>query len=207
MCINSLSVQKKRRSLATLLLGVASVLVLGTSGCDDPFALDATEENQTDTLSVFAMTGTAAFLPSAYNADLGSAMRIDPDLNFDVAFDVDGQGKVRVIPVRLVSALRQGFPLPTSTQQVGLQVSASTFDQVTRAPNRGYKIDSVVVVSPGQPVVMEVVSDACQFVLAASTRYHKFVIDSVTASRQIHFRTVRNLNCGFRSFLPGVPKN
>ncbi|MBK8249139.1 MAG: hypothetical protein IPK85_17320 [Gemmatimonadetes bacterium] len=202
---NSLSPLKKHARLVVLtgaFLGLA-----GTSGCDDPFGLNATIETRRDTLVAFAMTGTPSSFVSGFNAATGALVRIGPDVGFDVAFDLEADGKVRVIPARLISQVKQSFGIPSATQQVGLLAPTGTFDGVTRAPESGFKRDTALVVARGQPVIVEVASEACQFSLA-SILYAKLVVDSVnTSSRQIYFRTVRNPNCGFRSFLPGVPKN
>lgn len=192
-----------RLGLATLaFLGLA-----GTSACDDPFGLNATIETKRDTLVAFAMTGTPPSFASGFNAASGSLVRIGPDMSFDVAFDLETDGRIRVIPARLISQVKQSFGVPSPTQQVGLLAPSGTFESVSRAPESGFKRDSALVVAKGQPVIVEVASDACQFSLA-SIIYAKFVVDSVnTTTRQIYFRTVRNPNCGFRSFLPGIPKN
>jgi hypothetical protein len=84
---------------------------------------------------------------------------------------------------------------------------SGTFDNVRKAPGGGYKYDSTVTVNPGQTVVVEVASDACQFSLA-QLLYAKVVVDSVNAdTRQVYFRATRDPNCGFKSFAPGVPKD
>ncbi len=202
---NSLSQNKKARSLAVFL--VAALATIGASGCDDPFGLNATTETEVDTLVAYAMTGSPLSFPSAWNSSSGSVVRITSDVSFDVAFDLASNGQVRVVPVRLISATRPVLGGSTQTQQVGIVTPSGTYDALTKAPSDGYKRDSVAVVETGRPVVLEVLSEACQFSLA-STLYSKFVVDSVNRStRQIFFRTVRNPNCGFRSFLPGVPKS
>ena len=195
---------KRRRTLALAALAVAAG---GAAGCDDPFGLKATVATATDTLVAFAMTGTPPSYPAAFNAGTGAVVRVQSDVAFDVAFDLTSDNRVRLIPARLVSAIRQSLGLVSTTHQVGLLAPSSSFDAITQAPSSGYKRDSVLVVATNQPVVLEVVSDACQFSLA-SILYAKLVVDSVSsASRQIWFRTIRNPNCGFRSFQPGVPRN
>jgi hypothetical protein len=202
---NSLSGLNKRRRALTLAL--VAVAMGGASGCDDPFGLKATVAVATDTSVVYAMSGTTASFPSGLNAATGGITRIQPDIAFDVAFDLTTDNKIRLIPARLISAVKSSFGGQSATQQVGLLAPSGTFDAVTKAPTSGYKRDSVMVVATGQPVVIEVVSDACQFSLA-SIIYAKIVVDSVnTTSRQIFFRATRNPNCGFKSFQPGVPKD
>ena len=202
---NSLSgLEKRRRAVAFLLVATG---MGGATACDDPFGLKATIATATDTLVAFAMTGTSTAFPSGFNAATGAVVRVLPDIAFDVAFDVTADSKIRVIPARLISATRNSFGSISATQQVGLIAPTGTFESITKAPASGFKRDSVVVVSAGQPVVLEVNSDACQFSLA-NLIYAKLVVDSInTTSRQIFFRATRDPNCGFRSFLPGVPKS
>ena len=200
-----MSIHKKRRSLGGLL--VAFSALAATSACDDPFGLKATVSTRGDTLVAYAMTGTPASFASGFNAGTGAVVRVGPDIAFDVAFDIESGGQIRVIPARLVSQVRQLFGGTSPTQTVGLQAATGTFESLAKAPDKGFMRDTSVSVTRGQTVVMEVQSDACQFSLA-STLYAKLVVDSVNStSRQIYFRTLRNPNCGFRSFLPGVPKN
>jgi hypothetical protein len=200
-----LSDHKKRRTALGVLLVAAAAA--GVTACDDPFALEATRETVTDTLVAYSMSGTPPSYPAGFNAGTGAVTRITADIPFDIAFDLTSDGKIRVIPARLISATRQSFSGIAPTQQVGLIGTAGGFEAVTLAPTSGYKRDSLVVVGTNQAVIMEVASDACQFSLA-SLLYAKIVVDSVqSGSRQIFFRTTRNPNCGFRSFQPGVPKD
>lgn len=179
--------------------------VAGATGCDDPFALKATQATVTDTLVVYSMSGTSPAFPAGFNVGTGLITRVATDIAFDVAFDLAPDSKVRVIPARLISATKVSFGSVQPTQQVGVLTPGGGFEAITEAPSSGYKMDSLAVVSVNQPVVLQVASDICGFSFA-SLAYGKLVVDSVnTASRQIFFRAVRNPNCGFRSFQPGVP--
>jgi hypothetical protein len=203
--------RRRRGTLARRhLSAVATLMCLGVVlGCDDPFANEATTPTRADTLVAFAMTGSPPQFPSGYSAGTGGLARIEPEVGFDVAFDLTPDDKIRVIPARLVSQYRVVLGRTSLTQQVGLLTPSTTFESIARAPDVGYKRDSVVVVSPGQPVLMEVVSEICQFQFTFSQiLYAKLVVDSVhSGARRIFFRAVRNPNCGFRSFQPGIPKN
>lgn len=200
---NSLSALHKRRR--TALLALFTLSSAGALACDDPFALEATLETVRDTLTVFAMSGTTPAYPSALDARTGFIVRIEPDIAFDVAFDLNPDGSVRVIPARLISQTKIEFGQQIATQSVALQVPTGTFDAITIAPTSGYKVDSLVTVDPGEPVVLRVESSSC---FLSPVLFAKFVVDSVNVgTRQIFFRTVRNPNCGFRSFQPGVPRD
>ncbi|MCC6772046.1 MAG: hypothetical protein IT360_12625 [Gemmatimonadaceae bacterium] len=191
------------------LLRVAGLLatVVGLSACDDSLGLRASLSVQFDTLSAYAMSQTPISFPAAYSAGSGIVVRVDPDLAFDVAFDLAGDGKVQLIPARRISSTRRVSGIPSATPRMGMQLVKGTFESMTKAPTGGYVYDSTFSVAPGEAVVVELASDACQFSLSQQL-YAKLVVDSVVpARRQLYFRAVRDPNCGFRSLQPGVPKN
>ena len=110
-----------------------------------------------------------------------------------------------IYPVKLIVQ-----PL-TGINEVGLLKVAGSFESVERAPSVPYEQDESITVSPGEVVVIEArrnrSSDLCTFALSPNI-YSKIVIDSVSASTNaISFRLVANPNCGFRSFVAGLPKN
>ena len=184
---------------APLALGA---LVVTAFACSDPTASKASLAVQTDTLVAFALSGSPPQFPAGLNTVFRSVVRVDVDHNYDVAFDIDAVGSVRLIPVRLMGGTT------TASRRVGVQKSAQSYAALTKAPTSGYTYDSVVVVKPGEAAAIELTSaDQCVFTFS-SLLYTKIGIDSVnTARRQIFFQTTHDPNCGFRSFLPGVPKN
>lgn len=202
------SLSRRMICTPTFKLAVLAGSVIGLAACGDPLGVKATAAVRFDTLSVYAMSGTPLTYPSAYSAGTGVVMRVEPDIAFDIAFDLDANGKVRLIPARQVSAARTIGGLPQPTPRVGMVVVKGTFESLTKAPGSGsYKYDSSLVVSPGEAVALEVASDACQFSLSQQL-YAKLVIDSVKAqTRRIYFRATRDPNCGFRSLTPGIPKS
>ncbi len=197
--LRPLKIQFLMRSALPLVLGASLVSVIA---CDDPFAAKATLAVQTDTLVAYALSGTSPAFPAGLNTVFRTVVRVDADHNYDVAFDLDAQGNVRLIPVQLMGGAT------TAGRRVGLQKSSQGYAALTIAPNANYVYDSVLVVKPGDAAVIEVLSaDQCSFTLS-TLLYSKIGIDSVnTTTRQIFFQSTHDPNCGFRSFLPGVPKN
>ena len=99
----------------------------------------------------------------------------------------------------------------TGVNEVGLLKVAGTFESVERAPSVPYETDESLTVSPGEVVVVEArrnrSGDVCTFALSPNV-YSKLVVDSVSAgTNAIWVRLVANPNCGFRSFVAGLPKN
>jgi hypothetical protein len=184
---------------------IAGLALLGAAACGDPTAIRATLSTRTDTLSAFSMTGTPLGFPSALKTvsvglPLPQVVRATADSPFDVAFDLAGDGRVVLLPVRLVAPGAIG-------RRVGIQTSDSAFASLSRAPRSGYQYDSIAVtVDLGETVVIETTEGNYCFNDLAKTIFTKLVVDSVRASdRRIFFRTVTDPNCGFRSFLPGIP--
>ena len=179
---------------------VASAAIL--TACDDPDLLRASLATVEDEYTVFALTGTPAAYPSGINTYVRAALRVDGSGNFDVAFDIDNQGRAVLYPVqKIVSSL-------SGTRRVGLRKVAGTFESVTEAPSGTYA-DSVIVATKGDVVVVQSVrngsGDACQFDISPYI-YTKMLVDSIaTDTRTITIKTVLDPNCGFRSFESGVP--
>ena len=189
-----------RFSLATLLFTTAAAFA--TTACGDTTRIKAQDEVFADTLVVWAINGTDPDLPSALSVFDGFVKQAQADLSFELAFDLDEEGNVVLLPVRLV-----GVPT-VSPGRVGFQTSETAFEAVERAPSDGYQHDSVFVAPLHKTVLIESESRACIGFLSPRI-YSKLVVDSVhAAERQLFFRLTSDPNCGFRSLVPGiVPKN
>lgn len=154
----------------------------------------------TDTLVAFALNGTPATAATGFDMASETLVRVDENLNFDFAFDVDSaRGSAVVYPVVLLS---NGF---VGTRRVGLQRVMTNYDSLAFGLRNGYTFDSSYVLAPGQGLMIVTNPVACA-TDPNPQLYGKFIVDSVnTSNRTIHFRTTIDPNCGFRSFLPGIP--
>ncbi|HXV17321.1 MAG TPA: hypothetical protein VD758_11105 [Gemmatimonadaceae bacterium] len=186
------------RKFALALVASASVL----TACGDSQLLQASLPTVQDAYIVFALTGTPAAYPSGLNTYVRSAVRVDGNANFDVAFDIDSSGHAILYPVqKIVSSL-------SSARHVGLRKVAGTFENVTIAPSGTYA-DSTIVASEGDIVIVQAArngtGDACQFDISPYI-YTKMLVDSIAVdTRTIVLQTVLDPNCGFRSFESGIP--
>ena len=179
---------------------IASALAL--TACGDPQGIIAQLPTVTDSYQVYALTGTPASLPSGINTYIRSAVRVDGNANFDVAFDINGTGQVLVYPVQKVVSSISG------NRQVGLRKIIGASSAVLIAPTGTY-LDSTVVAVPGDVIVLQALrngaSDACQFDISPYI-YTKLVIDSISVrTRSIFVGATLDPNCGFRSFESGIP--
>jgi hypothetical protein len=189
----------KARIAIVATLCVVSVL----NACGDPTNLRASLPTGNDTLSVFALSGTPPSFPSGISIIARQAVRVDGFAGFDVAFDIDPTGKPVIYPVRLIVSS------PGGTRAVGMQRVSGLFDSVTVAPKTGYHTDSSFVLGLGEVVAIESPhnssGDLCGFAISPNI-YAKFAVDSVNLNtRTLFVRMGVDPNCGFRSFVEGIP--
>jgi hypothetical protein len=199
--LNSLSRFFQRPGMRRIALMAVATTSIGVAACDDPFAPRATTSVRTDSFIVYAVTQTPVNLPAAFNLVFFTPLRLEPTYGFDLVFDIDESGKVVLIPVTLVGGAI------TAGRRVGLQRITGPYDEVTRAPSTGYKYDPTLVLDVDDAALVEVQTDVCQF-QSSQLIYAKLQIKAIDpATRTIVFRITYDPNCGFRSFLPGVPTN
>jgi hypothetical protein len=181
---------------ATCLLPLLAAAV----ACSDPTAPRATEPTATAAFTVFAFTGTSPGYPSGFSVPANTAVRLDGNFFFDVAFDIDEQGRVLIYPLELIAWRR------VDIHRVGVVKATEGYDQVTRAPDSGFIFDQVMIGEAGDTFILDSGdSRICAFPFP-SHLYAKFEIQSIDlTTRSIGIRATQNPNCGFHSFLEGIP--
>jgi hypothetical protein len=190
-----------RAGLAAAALAAAAMLA-----CGDPNAPVANFANYADTLELYALNGAPRGAPTAIHLIDGvggsSAATTDGSFRFDIAVDLDAEGRPRLYPVRAVAAPFLG------KHRVGIRRTTQSFDAITEAPTDDYVHDSTAVVAVGEPVLVESADpEATSTCFGGGVIYAKMVVDSVhTTTRRLFVRVTADPNCGFRSLVvPGVP--
>ncbi len=183
---------------------ILSAVMLAACGDSNSLVGAASTENTARNFSVYALTGTSSALPAAYR--FTSELLARPQLlsnggvNFDVAFDLTSDNKVKLLPVRSIVPLP-----PAGVSSVGMLKSTSSYSALERAPERGYVVDSMFVVGVGETVVLQLPGSGCIY---GEPYYAKLVVDSIIAAeRRIVVGSLVNRNCGFRALTVGIPKN
>jgi hypothetical protein len=193
---------RQRAGLAAATFAAAAMLA-----CGDPNAPEPRFETYADTLGVYAVNGAPRGAPTAIHlvsGALGSpAVVTDASFTFDVAVDIDAQGRPALYPVRTVAA---SF---IATHRVGVRRTTDPFESIVLAPEGGYTHDSVAVLNIGEVVLLESADpSACNLLLGGGVIYAKMVVDSVrTSDRRVFLRITADPNCGFRSLVPGIPSD
>ena len=185
-----------------LLLAAIAGAALATSACSrDSVSLVAARDTVTDTLVVYALSGTPLAFPTALATLAHTVVRADANIAFDIAFDIDAQGNALLYPFRLIVD-------PTvAIRPVGILKVDVPFDSLRRAPTGGYRYDSVTVAPTGTVAVIQATrEDECNFDVGKQI-YSKIVIDEIDPiTRRIAFRILVDPACGFRDLVPGRPK-
>ncbi len=179
--------------------GIAALASL-TLACGDPLSLNPPIfENRVDTVTVYAVTGTPIFQPSAYIVSLRSAVRLDFFPSFDFVYHIDAAGKRTFLPFDLVTGNTRTFGNP------GLQRTETPFDDIDIAQQIGYVTrDTVEVVPDGVYYIRSEVSGTCGL---GTPFYGKLQILAVDDSaRAVRFQVLANVNCGYRSLETGLPE-
>jgi hypothetical protein len=177
----------------------AAAVAAACSGTTD---LVARFDNLTYQPALYALNGTPIGAPTAINTVFAATVRPDATFDFDVAFDLDAQGRAIIYSQR-----RLGHPAGGGGRQVSMQPVDDVFDAVNRAPESRWVPDSLLTVGVGEVVVVRVVASICQFDLSPYV-FSKLVVDSIDVpGRRLWVSALTNPNCGFRSLEPGRPRN
>jgi len=196
-------IHRTSRTLSRLLaLGLCAATV-GAVACGDLTGVPASLPTLTDSGTVYAINGAPPGAPTALHVFSGSILNADATFIFDVAFDIDANGRVVYLPQKTVAS---GL---APTHSVGLQTTAASFDAVTSAPKSGYRPDTALVANPGTVILIQTAdANACGISLTGSTLYGKVQVEVVDPQqRTLKLRWTVNPNCGFFSFASGIPKD
>jgi hypothetical protein len=171
-----------------------------------------------DTLQFFALNHSGPNSPSGFSLTEQTAVPTDGTESFDVAFDLSPTGQTIIYPIKLIET-GNGIGTP---HQVGLHLTAQLYDSAAcvaaglpanlpdpcysiLAPTANYQFDTTYGLVPGIPIIIAASTSGCVG-QANPVLYAKLVVDSVHVSQgEIFARATVDPNCGYRSFLPGIP--
>ncbi len=172
-------------------------LALLAAACGDTTGLPAPFfTNVVDTVSLFALRGTAITQPSAYTLDAAHPVRTDQTTALDFAFDFDSLGAPALFPT---GAINLG-------QLSGLQRSTTPFNTITLAPTGGYIFDKSLALDTGTVVLVRSRPTTCSFGVTVSLYARLRVLSVDSTARRVDFEILVDQNCGYRGLEPGLPK-
>ena len=172
-------------------------LALLVAACGDTSNLPAAFfTNVVDTVSLYALRGTALALPSAYALQGPQLVRTDQSTTLDFAFDFDSLGAPALFPTGAIH-------LGTLS---GLQRSAQLFGAIKLAPTGGYTFDQPVTLDTGTVVLVRSRPTLCSFGATLSLYAKLRVLGVDSTARSVRFEILVDQNCGYRGLEPGLPK-
>jgi hypothetical protein len=180
------------RRLVTVAVAVASAVA-----CGETQRLPAMGEVISDTLMVYALTGTPVSYPTALNLRDLVIVRATGAFDYEIAFDIDENGNAVLSPMELLVAAEAPF------RRVGMQKFTTPFDSLTSAPRTGYVYDQKMILGAGESIVIEA-AVPCQYPYP-QVIFGKLKVDSISSARRaIYMQVVSDPSCGFRSLVPGT---
>ena len=175
------------------LTGLALLVV----ACNDTSNLPAPLfTNVVDTVSLFALRGTAITLPSAYTLEGAQPVRTDQTTQLDFAFDFDSLGAPALFPT---GAMNLGV-------SSGLQRATQPFDAIKLASTEGYVFDKPVALDTGTVVLVRSRPTQCLFSALASLYAKLRVLGVDSTARRLDFEILVDQNCGYRGLELGLPQ-
>ncbi|HEX9893268.1 MAG TPA: hypothetical protein VGA78_05060 [Gemmatimonadales bacterium] len=180
-------------------VGLTAVTAAVLAACSDANNLpDPVFTNVEDTVTVFAISGTEVFQPSGYAMTERRAVRLDQSSSADIAFDITSDGRPVFLPGAMI-----GQP-GTSGIDPGLQTTTQEYDDIALAIVNGYRTLDTVAVDSGQVYFLRSRIPGSCF-LGVPTYGKVEILGLDPAARTVVFKVLANLNCGYKSLLPGTP--
>ena len=172
--------------------------------CGNFTGVPASLATATDSGTVFALNGAPLGAPTAIHAYSASFVAATADFLFDVAFDLDADAKIHILPQRQIASGLQ------TTHTVSLATMPDSFEAITSVPKTlTFRADTGMVIARNQVVIAQITdASACSFSLTGTTLFAKIVVKAINREdRTLTVKFTVDPNCGFRSFAPGVPKD
>lgn len=198
-------------------LAAAALLAAGVVACSDPFEVRATLDVVEDTLVLNSISDATAPIGAATVIDIADqpnnflaalrtpkARRLGQEfyaigVGFDVAVEVRGDSVTFLPPTLVTNEL-------TTVRRVGLRRDTVAWERAAVAPNSGYVFDTIAVSAKvGQLVYVVSQHPGCASEFNAEMFAKIGVLAIDPAARTATLRVRLDPNCGFRSFLDGVP--
>lgn len=176
-------------------LVLGAFALAGLAACNEPLLPESRYEVRVDSLNLYAFNGTPRTVPSALSVAGNQAVPLSTSYTFDVALDIDAQGRAVVYPVQLLVAGLGG--------RTGIiAMPAGSFESIEKAPTNGYVFDKPAVIDQGGVFVIQTAAEMCPYYTPVI--YAKVAVDSIIpAERRMRVRFSANPNCGYVSLRPG----
>lgn len=185
----------------------AALVALAAAGCNTDLTLPpASVPIASQTITLYALTGTPVNTNSAYDVLQFAEVRLDQTNNFDFAFDMRfdsawGIGKPGDTTVVLIPRGAMGF-----IADPGLQVVPTfNFDSLHFAPTVGYTKTAAVAIHEDDVLFLASRIQTCNFGFTLP-HYAKMQITKIDLNnRFVTIKLTIDPNCGYTDVSTGIP--
>jgi hypothetical protein len=180
-------------------LVVAAVLA---AACSDNSGLaPASVPNVVDTVTLGSLHGSPVSVPSAYSVADGNVVYTQNSSAFDFAYDVDSTGRHVLLTLEVLRLST------TNGSGPGMQFTTRAFDQIATAPSNGWITGDTIVVDSGSVLLLRSRIICGGLGVPLYGKMQVLSIDDTPGNQTITFQALSNVNCGYKSLLPGLPKD
>jgi hypothetical protein len=186
--------------LPYLLSTLAAVATM--SACSDNNNLaPASIPNVVDTFTIGSLTSSPVATPSAYSVADGNVVRTDLTSAFDFAYDVDASGEHVLLTLEVMRLVN------TNGSGPGMQFTSKSFDQVSQAPSNGWITNDTIKVDSGTVLLLRSRIICGGLGVPLYGKMEVLSIDDTPGNQTMTFKALANENCGYKSLLPGLPRD
>jgi hypothetical protein len=186
--------------LSHLLPVLAAALTASACG-DNANLAPPSFPNVVDTFTIGSLTSSPVSIPSAYSVADGNIVRTDITSAFDFAYNVDASGQHVLLSLEVMRLVT------TNGSGPGMQYTTKSFDQLSQAPSNGWITGDTIKVDSGSVLLLRSRIICSGLGVPLYGKMEVLSIDDTPGNQTMTFRALANENCGYKSLLPGLPKD
>ncbi len=181
---------------------VLAFATVATAACGDNTNLaPASIPNVVDTFTIGSLTSSPVSVPSAYSVADGNVVRTDLTSAFDWTYDVDASGQHVLLTLEVMRLVT------TNGSGPGMQFTSKTFDQLTQGPSNGWITGDTIHVDSGTVLLLRSRIICGGLGVPLYGKMEVLSIDDTPGNQTMTFKALSNENCGYKSLIPGLPKD
>jgi len=183
------------------LLFLLAVGVTAAACSNDSNLAPASIPNVVDTFTIGSLTDSPVSTPSAYSVADGNVVRTDISSAFDFAYNVDTSGQHVLLTLEVMR-------LTTTTGTgPGMQFTSKPFDQLSQAPSNGWITGDTIKVDSGTVLLLRSRIICAGLGVPLYGKMEVLSIDDTPGNQTMTFKALSNENCGYKSLVPGLPRD
>ena len=157
--------------------------------------------NVVDTFTIGSLTSSPVSVPSAYSVADGNVVRTDLTSAFDFAYNVDASGQHVLLTLEVMRLLETNGTGP------GMQYTSKPFDQLSQAPSNGWITGDTIKVDSGTVLLLRSRIICGGLGVPLYGKMEVLSIDDTPGNQTMTFQALSNENCGYKSLVPGLPRD